>query len=342
MKALVYEGPEILSIQEKEVPEPGKGEVRVKIGSCGICGSDTAGYTGKTGRRLPGLVMGHEFGGVVDKLGEGVEAPAAGTRVAVFPILPCGECDFCKEKLPMLCESKEFYGVLSKDGAFTEYLNVPAENCYPIPDSMTDDEAALGEPLAVASRGVSKLGDLTGKSVLVVGAGTIGLLALCCVKAKGASKIFIADMVDSRLALAKELGADIPINTGKENAVEVIKANTDGRGCDCSIECVGITPTAALSVEAVRVGGTISWVGNNRPLVEIGMQQIVTKEKKLFGSYLYSREDFANALALLADKKIDADKLVTGHITLDEAPAKFDELVHNPGNNVKVIVRCNP
>ena len=339
MKALVYEGPEILTI--KDIPDvtPAAGEVYVHVTATGICGSDFAGYLGKTGRRIPPMVMGHEFGGVVEQLGEGVTDLKVGDRVSVYPVDHCCECEFCKQNKPMLCLKKKQYGVLTNNGSMTRGICVPARLCFKVPDHVTDAEAALVEPLAVSYRGVASLGDLTGKSVLVVGAGTIGLFALACVKAAGAAKIFSADMMDNRLEIAKKIGADVTINTGREDAVEVISKETDGKLCDCSVECVGITPTAALSIDAVGFGGSIAWIGNNWPKVEIPMQSIVTKEKKLNGSFLYSMDDFKNALQLIIDRRLDSSLFITKEIELEEAPAVFAELSKNPGNNVKVIIK---
>ena len=339
MKALVFEGPEKLALRDIPEPEPKAGEVRVRVTATGICGSDFAGYLGKTGRRIPPMVMGHEFGGVVEKLGEGVADPAVGERVSVYPVDFCGKCDFCRAGKPMLCKDKRQFGVLTNNGSMARSICVPAGLCFKVPDNVTDDEAALIEPLAVSYRGVSSLGDISGKTVLVVGAGTIGLFALACVKAAGAAKVFIADVMDNRLAIAKRLGADLTINTKTQDALEEIRSETGGRMCDCSVECVGITPTAALSVDAVGFGGSIAWIGNNWPKVEIGMQSIVTMEKKLNGSFLYSLEDFGNALQLIAVRKIDTGVFITKRITLDEAPQVFAQLARDPGDQVKVIIK---
>ena len=339
MKALVYEGPEILKYEEIADVSPKAGEVKIHPTGIGICGSDIAGYLGKSGRRIAPMVMGHEFGGTVTELGEGVTELAVGDRVTVYPVDHCQVCEFCKANKPMLCKEKKQFGVLTNNGGFADAICVPARLCFKVPDSVTNAEAAMIEPLAVSYRGVSQLGDLTGKTVTVVGAGTIGLFALACVKAGGASKIFIADQVDSRLEIAKKIGADVTINTAREDAVQVISDATDGKMCDCSVECVGITPTAALSIEAVGFGGHIAWVGNNWPKVEIGMQSIVTKEKKLDGSFLYSMDDFKNALQLIVDRRIDTSLLLSEEIPFEEAADMFATLAKNPGNRVKVVVR---
>ena len=339
MKALVFEANEKLVIRDIPDVTPKAGEVYVHVTATGICGSDYAGYLGKTGRRIPPMVMGHEFGGVVEQLGEGVTDLKIGDRVAVYPVDHCCECEFCRQNKPMLCKKKVQFGVLENNGSMARGICVPARLCFKVPDHVNDYEAALVEPMAVSYRGVHSLGDLSGKTVLVVGAGTIGLFALACVKAQNPAKVFIADMMDNRLAIAKKIGADVTINTGKEDAVAVIEKETDGKMCDCSVECVGITPTAALSVDAVGFGGSIAWIGNNWPKVEIPMQSIVTKEKKLNGSFLYSMDDFRDALQLIIDRKLDTSLFITKVIELDEAPEVFAALSKDPGDNVKVIIR---
>jgi len=341
MKALVYEGPNIINVKDVPDVSPAKGEVKLKIMACGICGSDVHGYLGLTGRRYPPMTMGHEFVGQVAELGEGVTTLKVGDRVCPYPVDFCGECDVCKKGDTHLCAQKKQYGCLGFDGAFAEYLCLPAKLCFPLKDTTSFDVASLMEPLSVSYRGVSHAGDLTGKTVLIVGAGTIGLLALAVVRSKNPGRILVSDLSDFRLGVAKEMGADVVINPKTDNFDEVIAANTNGKGVDVSFEAVGAGPTVQMAVAATRFAGTSIWIGNNKPMIEINMQHIVTHELTVLGSFLYSFEDFRTAVNLVNDGKVKVDSLITNIGTLAEAPDYFYKLAHEPGNMLKVVIHPN-
>ena len=171
MKGIVYEGPNILSLKEVGDVSPGPGEVKLRVRACGICGSDVHGYLGITGRRLPPMMMGHEFAGEVAELGQGVDQWKKGDRVAVYPVDFCGHCEMCRKGDVHLCLNKRAFGVLDVDGAFAEYICVPAKCCFRVADQIPYSIGTLMEPLAVSYRGVEHAGDLTGRTVLIVGAG---------------------------------------------------------------------------------------------------------------------------------------------------------------------------
>lgn len=233
MKGIVYEGPNILSLKEVGDVSPGPGEVKLRVRACGICGSDVHGYLGITGRRLPPMMMGHEFAGEVAELGQGVDQWKKGDRVAVYPVDFCGHCEMCRKGDVHLCLNKRAFGVLDVDGAFAEYICVPAKCCFRVADQIPYSIGTLMEPLAVSYRGVEHAGDLTGRTVLIVGAGTIGLLALACVKMKGAAKIILSDLSDYRLGIAREMGGGCDRQSGQRR-LEGTDPCTDrgkGRGC---------------------------------------------------------------------------------------------------------------
>lgn len=338
MKGLVYTAPEQLKIQEVPKPEPGKGEVLVKIRACGICGSDVHGYLGLTGRRTPPMIMGHEFCGEVAALGKDAKVLKAGDRIAVYPVDYCGECKMCRQGDVHLCLNKRAFGVLDVDGAFAQYISVPEKCCFPIADEIPDTTASLMEPLAVAYRGVSHYGSFEGKTVLLVGTGTIGLLAMACVKMKKAAKIIVSDLSDSRLEVAKKMGADVVINPGSENFDERIMAETNGEGVDVSIEAVGIEATVRQALGALKLSGEAIWIGNNSKAITINMQQVVTRELKVQGSFLYGLDEFKQVVTLINEKKIYVDALISKEISLDEVPEYFEKLAHSPGDMIKVIM----
>lgn len=338
MKGIVYEGPNILSLREVPDVTPGPGEVKLRVKACGICGSDVHGYLGLTGRRTAPMMMGHEFAGVVEELGEGVTEWKPGARVSVYPVDFCGSCEMCEKGDVHLCLNKRAYGVLDVDGAFAEYICVPAKCCFAVSDHIPFAVGSLMEPLAVAYRGVEHAGDLKGKSVLIVGGGTIGLLALACVKMKGAEKILLSDLSDHRLSVAGEMGADVTINPGTQDFKARILEETDGKGVDVAIEAVGAAPTVQQAMGALRFGGKGIWIGNNKPMIEINMQEIVTRELSVQGSFLYGYEEFRTVVGLINEGRIHVAPLISQEVSLEEAPAYFKKLAFEPGNLIKVVV----
>ena len=338
MKAMVYKGPEILSIEEIADVSVKDQEVKIRVKACGICGSDVHGYLGKTGRRIAPMVMGHEFCGEVVELGSKATKLKKGDRVTVYPVDFCGECEMCRKGDVHLCLNKRAYGVLDVDGAFAEYINVPEKCCFPIADSVSYETASLMEPLAVAYRGIGNAGDLDGKNVLIVGAGTIGLLALACVKQKNVKKIIVSDLSDHRLEVALKMGADVAVNPGKEDFKQRIHDETDGRGVDIAVEAVGAEATVRQAMSALRLSGTAVWIGNNQRMINIDMQEVVTHELSVHGSFLYGYDEFQKVAGLLNEGKIYVEPLISKTITLDEAPEYFDILANRPGNLIKVVV----
>lgn len=338
MKGLVYEGPNKLNYTDVPDVFPAPGEVKLRIRACGICGSDVAGYQGLTGRRLEPMIMGHEFCGEVTECAEGVTKLKAGDLVAVYPVNFCGECEMCRKGDVHLCLNKRAYGVLSENGAFAEYLCVPEKCCFPVAPGVSPVIGSLMEPLAVAYRGVGHLGDLTGKTVFLAGTGTVGLLALACAKIKGASKIFVSDLEDERLKVAKALGADVTINPSREDPKKVVFDQTGQMGVDCSIEVVGMGATVQQVMSVLRFGGCAVWIGNNRKMIEMNMQEVVTRELNIFGSFLYGYKEFGEVVDLLNNGKLDVAPLISKEIRLDEAITYFEKLKNHEDNLIKVVV----
>ena len=330
MKALRYLGPNELEIQEIMRPEPGVGEVLLRVGACGICGSDVHGYLGLTGRRTPPMTMGHEFSGTVEAVGEGVTRWKPGDRVAPYPVEFCGNCEFCAEGKTNLCAEKRQYGVLTVDGAFAEYICVREDLCFAIADGVTFAEASMMEPLAVARHAVRTAGELKGKRVLIVGAGTIGLLALLCCRIAEPKEILVSDLSEERRALALRLGADA--------VVDPVSEADKLKDVDVAFEAVGAGASVRSAMTALRIGGTAVWIGNNKPMIELNMQQIVTRELKILGSFLYDMEDFRTVVDLINKGTLSVSGLISREIPLQAAPDAFRQLAEDPGGLIKVVV----
>lgn len=330
MKALRYLGPNELKVMQVEKPQPAAGEVLIRVKSCGICGSDVHGYMGLTGRRTPPMTMGHEFSGVVETVGEGVQTLVPGDRVAPYPVDYCGSCAQCRAGKTNVCSSKRQFGVLSVDGAFADYICVPAHLCFKLTEKVSFEEASMMEPLAVAYHAVQMAGDLRGKRVMIVGAGTIGLLVLVCCLVQKPDFVLVSDLSEERLKLAKKMGADATYHPpgGEESPKDY----------DVAIEAVGAGPSVRSAMDSLRIGGKAIWVGNNKPMIEINMQQIVTRELSVQGSFLYDLGDFEAAVKLINEGIVDLSPMLSKTIGLEEAPEWFERLARDPGSLIKVVV----
>ena len=341
MKALVYEGPRQMPIRDYPECFPKAGEVKIKVKYCGICGSDIHGYTGASGRKIPPMIMGHEFSGVITELGEGASKFKIGDRVAVQPVKYCGECAFCKSGNVNICANRRGLGVLDVDGAFTEYICLEEKYVYPLADNVSDEEGALLEPLSVAYHAVNHALPLEGQNVLIAGTGTIGLLILMLVKANQAKNIVVTDLSEDRLEMARRFGANITVNPMTQDLDQVLKDAGIRDQIDVAIECVGATPTCQQTVDFVRIQGRIVWVGNAAKMVTINMQNIVTREVSIYGTYAFTEEDFSGALKLLEEKRIHAQEIVSRIVTLEETVDAFEELTKGAGKDIKILVDVN-
>jgi L-iditol 2-dehydrogenase len=322
MQALVMKAFFELVLAELPIPRIERSDdVLIEIKTAGVCGSDLHGYTGQSGRRTPPVVMGHEATGRVVETGTGVNDLPHGTRVAIHPI----------------DDSRGERRLLGKDapGAFAQYVVWPARNLVPLPDAVTFEHGALVEPLAVAVRAVNRAGPGGAASAVVVGAGTIGLLVASVLKHRGVATVVISDPSPERRGVASNIGVDVAVDPRQIDIAEVVLDLTDGRGADVAFEAVGIAATVAQAHAVVKDGGTVVWIGNNVRLIDVDMQQVVTRELAVLGTYAMSGDDFVDALGLLEAGAIDVANLINRWATLPEGPALFDELLASPS-----IVKC--
>ncbi|UYG09129.1 2,3-butanediol dehydrogenase [Halomonas sp. M4R1S46] len=350
MQAAVWHGRQDVRLETVPRPEaPAVGWVQVRVHWCGICGSDLHEYlagpvfipvdaphplTGVQGQ----CILGHEFCGEIVAVGEGVAGLAPGERVAADACQHCGECADCREGRYNLCERLAFTGLMN-DGAFAEFVNVPANIVYPLPEGFPTEAGALIEPLAVGMHAVRKAGVVAGRSVVVVGAGTIGLCTLMCARAEGAARIIVLEMSAARKEKAREVGADVVLDPSECDAIAEIQALTGGRGAELAFECIGHKDTAKLAIDAVRKAGRVVMVGIFEEPSAYNFFELVASEKEVVGSLAYSGE-FADVIRLIDRGALDVEPLITGRITLPEIIDKgFEELVHRKDQNVKIIVQ---
>ncbi len=350
MKAAVWRGRHDIRIEEVPVPDkPAAGWVKIRVHWCGICGSDLHEYVAgpvfipvDQPHPLTGLkghcILGHEFSGEIAELGAGVTGFEIGERVTADACQHCGQCYYCTHGLYNICERLAFTGLMN-NGAFAEYVNVPAELLYKLPDDFPTEAGALIEPLAVGLHAVKKAGSIVGQTVVVVGAGTIGLCTIMCARAAGAGRVIALEMSSARKQKALEVGASLVIDPKETDAVAQVKALTGGYGADVSFECIGNTSTAKLAIDVIRKAGKSVMVGIFEKPTEFNFFDIVSTEKEVIGSLAYNGE-FADVIRFIADGRIDVAPLITGRIPLADIVSKgFDELVNNKDRNVKIIVQ---
>jgi L-iditol 2-dehydrogenase len=341
MKSLVLTEYGKLEIKDMPLPEVGAGDVRVRVDSCGICGSDVHGYDGSSGRRVPPLIMGHEAAGTVESVGEGVDSLAPGDRVTFDSMISCGQCRFCRAGEINLCDNRRVVGVSPGDwkqhGAFAEYVVVPERIVFPLPDGLSFAHAAMVEPVSVAVHAVSRTPIRLGDRAVVVGCGMIGLLTIQAAKAAGCGAVFAVDLDHTRLERAARLGADVVLNATEDVPAAIFMA-TGGRGVDVAFEAVGAAEPIATAIASLRKGGALTLIGNVTPKVEVDLQAIVTRELALYGSCASSGE-YPRCLDLLGQGVIKVDELVTAVAPLEEGPSWFDRLHAREPGLMKVILR---
>jgi L-iditol 2-dehydrogenase len=340
MKALLLAKYGHLEMTELPQPSPGSDEVLVRVAACGICGSDVHGYDGSSGRRIPPIVMGHEAAGVIASVGSEVRTFKEGDRVTFDSTVYCGACGPCQRGEVNLCDHRQVLGVSCGDyrraGAFAEFVSVPARIVYRLPDALSFAEASMLEAVAVAVHAVSLAKISRDTTALVVGAGTIGLLTLQALKAAGCKQVLIADVDDSRLALAETLGATEIMNAGKDLVAEVL-GRTGGAGVDVAIEAVGRNETVNACIDSVRKGGTVVLVGNISPEVTISLQKVVTRQIRLQGSCA-SAGEYPQAIEWMASGAIRVKPLITAIAPLEQGPQWFERLHAREPNLMKVVL----
>jgi len=341
MKALVLSAYKQLQLEDIPVPQPGDDELLIRIKACGICGSDVHGFDGSTGRRIPPIVMGHEASGLVEAVGSKVTDFKAGDRVTFDSTVYCGDCFYCKRGQVNLCDNREVIGVSTpwfrRMGAFAEYVAVPARIAYALPEDMPFAHAALIEAASVAVHGASLTPIEPGDTAIVVGAGMIGLLTLQAVRQAGAGRVFVVDLDDSRLAMARDLGADETFNSKKQDVVAEIQKRTEGRGADVALECVGISDAISLAVESVRKGGAVTLIGNVAPKIELALQSVVSRQIRLQGSCA-SCGEYPEVIAMMAGGGIRVEPLVSAVAPLTEGASWFQRLYDREPGLLKVVL----
>ena len=336
MRQVELHAPEEIRLLDVPVPEPGAGELRIAVAEVGICGSDLHAYHGKHPFIDLPVVPGHEFAGTVDAVGEGVTDFAPGDRVTVEPSLVCGECYNCRHGRYNVCANLRVIGCQTP-GALADRIVVPAEKTLRLPEGVSWVEGALAEPLAVGVRAARRAEFEPDANVLILGAGTIGLMTLQAAKALGAGTVMVSELLPERLELAEALGADVLVNPAEVDLLDAVKAAFGEPRADVVIECVGIGATVRDAIRVARKGTRIVIAGVFEQDVSVSMGLVQDHELELVGTLMYLRDDFPLALRLLADGRAEAGPLVSHRFPLEQAAEAF-EVADQRRGALKVLI----
>jgi L-iditol 2-dehydrogenase len=315
MRVSVLRGPGDVALEDRPVPEPGPGQVAVRVESVGVCGSDTHYYDhGRIGRFVveQPLVLGHEAAGEVTALGAGVTSPAVGQRVSIEPGVPDLTCAQCLAGRYNLCPDMRFFATPPIDGAFAEYVVVHAAFAHPVPDVISDDAAALLEPLSVGVWACRKGRVTAGSRVLVTGAGPIGLVSVQAALAFGATEVVVSDVNPARLDLAKELGATEVVDARNTSVTDL------PRPPEVLLECSGHPAATVQALRALDRAGRAVFVGMGADELPLPLSVVQERELELTGTFRYAGT-WPTAIALVASGRVDLDRLVTGTYGLEQA-----------------------
>lgn len=342
MKALVLEEYMKLVYQDVPMPELRDDEVLVRVKAVGICGSDVHGMDGSSGRRIPPVIMGHEASGVIEATGSKVSGWQKGDRVTFDSTIYRRDDWYTQKGMYNLSDGRMVLGVstpeFKKHGAFAEYVTVPQHILYRIPEGVSFIQAALVEPAAVSLHAINLSPVTPDDTVLVVGAGMVGMFVIQLLRIKGCKHIIAVDLEASRLELAKKLGADFAFVPGDLELEKTVLALTNNRGADCAFEVVGIAASVQLGISLLRKGGTITLLGNLSPEVPIPMQAVVTKQLRLQGSCAINGE-YPEILELISRGALDMEAILSAEAPLSEGAQWFDRLYKKEKGLMKVILK---
>jgi L-iditol 2-dehydrogenase len=340
MKALVLRDYKKFSYEDAPLPRFGPGEVLVAVKACGICGSDVHGMDGRTGRRRPPIIMGHEAAGVIAEVGRQVTGWKPGDRVTFDSTIYCGSCEFCRRGQVNLCNHRRVLGVscedYRQDGAFAEFVAVPQHVLYRLPDSLSFEHAAMVEPFSIAFHAARRAPVTINDTAVVVGCGIIGLALIQTLRLAGCGQIIGLDLAPEKLEQARKMGASAVLNSASAPLPEILSL-TRGMGADLAFEAVGIGATVDLAVRSIRKGGSVVLVGNLAQEAVLPLQFVVTRELSLLGSCA-SAGEYPACLDMMARGAISAASLLSAAAPLGTGVSWFDRLYAKEPGLLKVIL----
>ncbi len=334
MKAVVFNGPNDLYVTERPLPQIGDRDALIKVGACGVCGTDIHILLGEHIVKFP-VVPGHEFAGEVVAIGNEVHNIKVGDRVTIDPNIVDNTCFYCRRGEVHLCKNLTAIGV-NFDGGYAEYCSVPTDQCYKVPASLSMEEAAMAEPLACCIHGIDQAKIEPGDSVVILGAGSIGLLMVQLARIAGAKHIIVSEPDERKRHLAARFGSDVQVDP-RTRDVGAEVGEVTGVGADVVIEAAGIAETAALAFDLARRGGRVLQFGMLSPnkRIEVSPYQIYYKELTVRGSFV-NPFTHSRAVELLASKQVDVMPLITHRFSLEKAAMAIQTA--RSGDAIKVLL----
>ena len=335
MKAIVIPAPHQIEIREIPMPVVKEGEALLKVKYVGICGADVASFTGNQPFTTYPRIPGHEFSAEIVSVPENDRGLKPGDIVTCNPYFNCGECYSCRRGFVNCCTDNQTMGV-QRDGAFCEYVAMPLERIY-AGQGLSAQELALIEPFSISQHAISRATIRKSDKVLVIGAGPIGLFALLAAK-QLCDQIVVADILDNRLALAREYGADAVINTKNRSLAQFTEEFTDGNGFDVCIEACGAPETFLGCIDSAAFAANVILIGNGKRETQFLHSVLLKKELNVHGSRNALKADFLNNIGLVATGKADVMKMVTNVYEMEDALAAFKALANNDGTLAKLLI----
>lgn len=333
----VMTAPGEISFREIPVPEPAEGEVLIKIMEIGVCGSDIHVYHGEHPFTSYPVTQGHEVSGVVEKLGAGVSGLAVGQKVTIQPQVVCGECWPCRNGKYNLCEKLKVMG-FQTTGVASQYFAVDAKKVTPLPETMSLEEGAMIEPLAVAVHAVRRAGDVTGKDICVLGAGPIGILVAQAAKGLGAGRVMVTDVSGLRLQKAKACGADAVVNTGKEDFGQAFVQYFGPDKADVIYDCAGNDITMGQAIRYARKGSCIILVAVFAKEAHVDLAVLNDHELDLNTSMMYRSEDYETAIQLASEGRVRLLPLLSKRFPFREYLEAYKYIDENRESTMKVLI----
>lgn len=341
MRAAVLHAPHDLRVEAVAVPRVGPDDVLVRVRACGVCASDVHYFeTGAIGRYVvkSPMIVGHEAAGDIVAVGERVIALQPGARVAIEPGVSCGRCAFCKAGRYNLCPDVAFYATPPVDGAMAEYAVIRADCAHAIPDSVSYEQAALVEPLSVGIHAARLTNVQPGMTVLVLGAGPVGLLAAVAAQHAGAEQVLIGDIYRERLATADRLGVTAAIDVRTNDLARAVDSLTDGQGADVMLDTSGNRAALENAPALMRRGGAIAIIGlPEDDAVTYRMNTVVDKELGIHGVFRYANT-FPAGVSLVASGRYPVDSIVTDCLALDQIEQAMHIVSHQKARAIKVMI----
>ncbi len=336
MKTLFYPEFERLEIAEQAEPRPGPGEVLVRVQACGICGSELEAFRRRSPRRVPPLIMGHEFCGVIEELGPGVSGFTRTERVVSHSLFGCGHCARCQQGREHLCAERQLFG-MHRPGAYAEYVTVPTRCVVAWPEHLPAEIASLAEPLANGVHVVNLTRQVEPQQVIVIGAGPIGLMCQQAFQAILSVEVTVGDLIPERLEVATKLGAKHVINAREEDLLNVVLDLTGGEGADVVVDAVGSRISKQQSLKATRAGGVTVWIGLHEDPITLDSYEITLAERRLQGSYAASMAELKTAVGLLANGQVDGKSWIKT-FPLIEGVEAFHRMLAAQGDDIKAVL----